>query len=28
LRAGKNFGIGVCPETANPGQIFQDSLRQ
>lgn len=24
LVAGKNFGIGVCPETANPGQIMID----
>ena len=24
LKAGKDFGIGVCPETANPGQILQD----
>jgi len=24
LSAGKNFGIGVCPETANPGQIMND----
>ncbi|MBI3254877.1 MAG: nucleotide sugar dehydrogenase, partial [Nitrosarchaeum sp.] len=24
LKAGKNFGIGVCPETANPGQILND----
>ena len=24
LIAGKNFGIGVCPETANPGQILND----
>lgn len=27
LRAGKNFGIGVCPETANPGQILNDFER-
>ena len=24
LVAGKDFGIGVCPETANPGQIMND----
>ena len=24
LVSGKNFGIGVCPETANPGQIMND----
>ncbi|WP_371504432.1 nucleotide sugar dehydrogenase [Nitrosopumilus adriaticus] len=24
LVVGKNFGIGVCPETANPGQIMND----
>ena len=24
LIAGKNFGIGVCPETANPGDIMND----
>ena len=24
LTAGKNFGIGVCPETANPGDIMND----
>jgi len=24
LKAGKNFGIAACPETANPGQILQD----
>lgn len=24
LKAGKDFGIGVCPETANPGQILID----
>jgi nucleotide sugar dehydrogenase len=24
LKAGKTFGIGVCPETANPGQILND----
>jgi nucleotide sugar dehydrogenase len=27
LKAGKNFGIGVCPETANPGQILNDFER-
>ncbi len=27
LIAGKNFGIGVCPETANPGQIMNDFER-
>jgi len=27
LQAGKNFGIGVCPETANPGQILNDFER-
>lgn len=27
LTAGKNFGIGVCPETANPGQILNDFER-
>lgn len=27
LRAGQNFGIGVCPETANPGQILNDFER-
>ena len=27
LIAGKNFGIGVCPETANPGQILNDFER-
>jgi nucleotide sugar dehydrogenase len=27
LKAGKNFGIGVCPETANPGQILIDFER-
>ena len=27
LEAGKNFGIGVCPETANPGQILNDFER-
>lgn len=24
LQVGKNFSIGVCPETANPGQILND----
>ncbi|KAF6242274.1 nucleotide sugar dehydrogenase [Nitrosopumilus sp. b1] len=24
LEANKNFGIGVCPETANPGEILSD----
>ena len=24
LKAGKDFAIGVCPETANPGQILND----
>ncbi|MDI1496061.1 MAG: UDP-glucose/GDP-mannose dehydrogenase [Cenarchaeum symbiont of Oopsacas minuta] len=24
LRANENFGIGVCPETANPGEILKD----
>jgi len=24
LEAGKTFGIGVCPETANPGEILKD----
>jgi nucleotide sugar dehydrogenase len=24
FKAGENFGIGVCPETANPGQILND----
>lgn len=24
LRVGNNFGIGVCPETANPGEIIKD----
>lgn len=24
LKVGKDFGIGVCPETANPGQILVD----
>lgn len=24
FEAGKNFGIGVCPENANPGKIFHD----
>jgi len=27
LNAGINFGIGVCPETANPGQILNDFER-
>lgn len=27
LKAGNNFGIGVCPETANPGQILNDFER-
>jgi nucleotide sugar dehydrogenase len=27
LKAGKNFGLGVCPETANPGQILNDFER-
>jgi len=27
LVAGKDFGIGVCPETANPGQILNDFER-
>jgi nucleotide sugar dehydrogenase len=27
LKAGVNFGIGVCPETANPGQILNDFER-
>ena len=27
LTAGKNFSIGVCPETANPGQILNDFER-
>ncbi len=27
FEAGKNFGIGVCPETANPGQILNDFER-
>jgi len=27
LNAGVNFGIGVCPETANPGQILNDFER-
>lgn len=27
LKAGSNFGIGVCPETANPGQILNDFER-
>jgi nucleotide sugar dehydrogenase len=25
--SGKNFGLGVCPETANPGQILNDFER-
>lgn len=24
LKAGTNFGLGVCPETANPGEIMRD----
>ena len=24
IKAGKNIGIGVCPETANPGEILKD----
>lgn len=24
LKVGKNFGIGACPETANPGEILND----
>jgi len=24
IEAGKNFGLGVCPETANPGEIMKD----
>ena len=24
LESGKNYGIGVCPETANPGEIMND----
>ena len=24
IKAGKNIGIGVCPETANPGEIIKD----
>ena len=24
LESGKNYGIGVCPETANPGEIMED----
>jgi len=24
LQSGKNFAIGVCPETANPGEIMND----
>jgi len=24
IQAGKDFGLGVCPETANPGEIIQD----
>jgi nucleotide sugar dehydrogenase len=27
FEAGNNFGIGVCPETANPGQILNDFER-
>jgi nucleotide sugar dehydrogenase len=27
LEAGKDFGLGVCPETANPGQILNDFER-
>jgi len=27
LKSGKNFGLGVCPETANPGQILNDFER-
>jgi len=27
LIAGNNFGVGVCPETANPGQILNDFER-
>ena len=27
LTVGKNFGLGVCPETANPGQILNDFER-
>lgn len=27
FKAGENFGIGVCPETANPGQILNDFQR-
>ena len=27
LTSGKNFGLGVCPETANPGQILNDFER-
>ena len=27
LKAGKDFAIGVCPETANPGQILNDFER-
>ena len=27
IKAGQNFGIGVCPETANPGQILNDFER-
>jgi len=26
LKAGNNFGLGVCPETANPGEIKKDFL--
>ena len=24
IKAGKNIGVGVCPETANPGEIIKD----
>ena len=24
IKAGKNIGVGVCPETANPGEIMKD----
>ena len=27
LKLGKNFSLGVCPETANPGQILNDFER-
>jgi len=27
LKSGKNFSLGVCPETANPGQILNDFER-